>query len=161
MILKRLIFLVLLMSLAITACYTNVTRTAKTSDLPDQQNLVKTSDPIVLSFNKSSFSESDTLNFSITNKSDSDIVISLRCGLYLEMAYQKEEDGHWSENMELWYMALRCPTHLYTIKPHEKYDFSLQSSRFNSKGSFRLLVTFNISSENIHQTITSVPFEIR
>ena len=159
--LKRLIFLIFLMSLAITACHTIVTKKGRTSGQISPQNTEKTSGPLALSFSKSSYAESDTINLSIFNKTDSDIVIALRCGFYLEMSYQKSVNGRWSENKELSYMILKCPTHMYTIKPHEKYACSVPSSLFNSTGSFRLLVSFIVSTENTNQTITSVPFEIR
>jgi len=161
MILKRVIVLIFLMSLVITACYTNVTKTGRTSGQISSQNMENTSSSLALSFSKSSYSESDTINLSILNKTDSDIVIALRCGFYLELSYQKSVNEHWSENKELSYMMLKCPTHMYTIKPHEKYVFSLPSAKFNSKGKFRLLVPFTVSTENTNQTITSVPFEIR
>ena len=160
--LKRLIvFLIFLISLVITACHANVTKTDRTSGQISQQNTEKTSSFLELSFSKSSYTESDTIKLSILNKTDSDIVIARRCGFYLEMSYQKAENGNWSENKELWYKELMCPTQLYTIKPHEKYNFSLPSAIFNSTGSFRLLISFKVSSENTNQTITSVPFEIR
>ncbi len=161
MIYKRLIFLILLMSLVITSFQTNVTRTGRPSGQINQKNKENTSRPLVLSFSKSSYGKSDTINASIFNKTDSDIVIALRCGFYLEMSYQKSVNGRWSENKELSYMMLKCPTHIYTIKPHEKYEFSVPSALFKSTGSFRLLVSFTFAAENNNQTITSVPFKIR
>ena len=149
------------MSLTIIPYPRNVTKMGRTSGQISPQNTEKTSSPLELSFSKSSYAESDNINLSILNKTDSGIVIALRCGFYLEMSYQKAENGNWSENKELWYMELKCPTHLYTIKPHKKYDFSVPSAIFNSTGSFRLLVSFKVSTENTNQTITSVPFEIR
>lgn len=149
------------MSLVITSFQTNVTRTGRPSGQINQKNKENTSRPLVLSFSKSSYGKSDTINASIFNKTDSDIVIALRCGFYLEMSYQKSVNGRWSENKELSYMMLKCPTHIYTIKPHEKYEFSVPSALFKSTGSFRLLVSFTFAAENNNQTITSVPFKIR
>ena len=114
-----------------------------------------------MSFSKSSYGKSDTINASIFNKTDSDIVIALRCGFYLEMSYQKSVNGRWSENKELSYMMLKCPTHSHTINPHETYEWSLPSALFNAKGSFRLLVSFSVAMDNTDHTTTSVPFEIR
>ena len=161
MILKRLIYLIFLISLVITGCHANVTKTNRTPGQISPQDTEKTSSPLAVSFSKASYTQSDTIKLSILNKTDSDIVIARRCGFYLEMSYQKAENGNWSENKELWYMELMCPTQLYTIKPHEKYHFSVPSAMFNSKGSFRLIVSFTVSKENTNQTITSVPFEIR
>ena len=153
--------MIFLLSIVFAACHTNVTKAGKPSGQINPQNKENTSGPLALSFSKSSYAESDTINLSLLNKTDSDIAIALRCGHYLEMAYQKSVNGAWSENKELPYMMLKCPTRMYTIKPHEKYDCSLLSSLFNSTGSFRLLVSFTVSTENTNQTITSVPFEIR
>ncbi len=158
---KRLFFLLFLVGLASTACHTNVTKTGRTSGQINLQNKENTSSSLALSFSKSSYAETDTIHLSILNKTDSDIVIALRCGFYLEMSYQKSENGHWSENKELGYMTLGCPTRMYTIKPHEKYNYSMPSAMFNSTGSFRILVSFTVSTQNTNQTITSVPFEIR
>jgi hypothetical protein len=58
-------------------------------------------------------------------------------------------------------MMLRCPTRMHTIMPHEKFEFSLPASSFSSTGSFRLVIPFNVGTENTSQTLTSVPFEIR
>jgi hypothetical protein len=161
MILIRSVVLIFLIGIAITACYTNVTKTDRTSVEISLQNTENNTSPLALSFSKSSYAQSDTIKLSLLNKTDSDVVIGLRCGFYLEMSYQKSVSRHWSENNELWYMSLKCPTHSYTIRPHEKYDFSVPSSRFNSTGIFRLLVSYTVSTENTTQTITSVPFEIR
>ena len=161
MILKRLVFAIFLMSLAITACHTNVTKAGKGPEKIVLQNSESTPGPVDLTFSKSSYGRSDTIKASILNKTDSEIVIGLRCGFYVEMSYQESVKGHWSENKELPYMRMKCLTRTYTIKPHDKYDFSLPSSLFNSTGSFRLLVSYSVATENASVTITSIPFEIR
>ena len=149
------------MNLVITAYQTNVTKTGRLEGQVNKQNKGNTFTPLVLSFSKSSYGKSDTIKASIFNKTDSDIVIALRCGFYLEMSYQKSVNGSWSENKELSYMMLKCPTHMYTIKPHEKYEFSIPGALFKSSGSFRLLVSFTVATAKTNQSISSVPFKIR
>jgi len=161
MIFKRVLGLIFLVGLITTACHTNVTKAGKPSGQVSAQKTQNTSGPLALTFSKPSYAGSDTIKISLFNKSDSDIAIALRCGHYLEMSYQKSENGHWSQNKELSYMMLKCPTHSHTIKPHEKYECSIPSALFKSMGSFRLLVSFNVASDNTDQTTTSVPFEIR
>ncbi|GEM_PF-5180024 len=161
MILKKLIGFIFLVGMITTACHTNVT---KAGSIPGKNSLQKTentSGPLTLSFSKSSYAESDTIKLSLVNKSGSDVTIALRCGHYLEMSYQVQVNGHWSENKELSYMMLKCPTHSHTINPHETYEWSLPSALFNAKGSFRLLVSFSVAMDNTDHTTTSVPFEIR
>jgi hypothetical protein len=161
MILRRLFFLLFLSSVALAACHTNVTRTGGTPGQINPQTRETNSTPLTLAFSQSSYGTSDTIHSSIYNKTDSDIVIALRCGYYLEMSYQKSVNGRWSENMQLPYMMLKCPTRMHTIKPHEKYECTIPAALFNSTGSFRLLVSCAVATENTNQTITSVPFEIR
>jgi hypothetical protein len=161
MILKRLIIFTFLATAAITACHTNVTKAGRTPGQMDPQTRKNTSGPVALSFSKPSYGKSDTIRSTIFNKTDSGMIIALRCGSYLEMSYQKSVNGHWSENMELPYMMLKCPTRTKTIMPHEKYEFSVPSALFNATGSFRLLISFTVGTESTNQTITSVPFEIR
>jgi len=160
MILKRIIVLVLLIGLVTTACRTNATISRGTSGKNDPQPKENSNGPLGLSFSKSTFTESDTITLTFMNKSDSDISIGLRCGHYPEMVYQKSDKGSWSENKEMAYSMLKCPTRLYTIKPHEKYSINMAASMFNSKGRFRLLVSYTISAEN-NPTITSEAFEIK
>lgn len=161
MILKKLIFFISLASFAINACHTNATQTIKTQGKRKAQTEENKTGPLALTFSKPSYLQSDSIRSAILNKTDSDIVVGLRCGYYLEMSYQKLLKGQWSENKEFSYMMLRCPTHAYTIKPHEKYDFSLPATLFSSTGSFRLLIPFIPGTENSAQTLTSIPFEIR
>jgi len=159
--LKRLFILILLTCSVISACHTNVTKAGKPSGQVSTQKKEKTLVPLALTFSKSSYTGSDTIKLSLANKSGSDIAIALRCGHFLEMSYQKSENGHWSGNRELSYMMLKCPTRSHTIKPNEAYECSWPSALFNSMGSFRLLVSFTVSGETTDHTIISDLFEIR
>ncbi len=161
MILRRRIAFIMILAVMAAACHTNVTKAHKTSGEADPQSKEKTSAPVSMSFSKSSYADSDTITFSILNKTDADVNIALRCGRFLEMSYQESVNGSWSENKELPYMMLKCATRMYAITPHEKYVTTWPSSLFKSKGSFRLLISFGFGPENTNQTITTVPFEIR
>jgi hypothetical protein len=161
MILKKLIVVLFLMSVITAPCQTNVTKAGKASGQTSQQNKENTSSALALSLNKSSYAVSDTIRISIQNKSGSDIVIALRCGSFLEMSYQQSVKKHWTENKELPYMMMKCPTRMHTIKPHEKYECNVPSASFKTRGKFRFLIPFTGAPETPDQTITSVPFEIK
>ena len=158
---KRIIYLLFLVGILNSACHTNATQSGKTSGQANAQNIKSTPGPLELTFSKSSYGKSDTLKLSILNRSDSNIILALRCGHFLEMSYQESVKGHWSENKELSYMMLKCPTHIHIVKPNERFEFSLPSAMFTSTGTFRLLIPFNIGTENTNQIITSVPFDLR
>jgi len=158
---KRIFYLLFLIGILNNACHTNTTQSGKTSGQENVQNRENNPGPLELTFSKSSYGKSDTLKLSILNKADSDIILALRCGYYLEMSYQKSVNRKWSENKEFSYMMLKCPTHTHIIKPHERFEFSLPSSLFNSTGTFRLVIPFNVVNENTNPTLTSGPFEIR
>jgi len=160
LIIKRFLCLIFVLSVSISACHTNVTKTAGASGQADPKDK-GTPDPVAVTFSKMSVGKADTLKSALLNNTDHDIVIALRCGYYLEMSYQESVGGKWSENKEMPYMNLRCPTHMRTIKPHEKFEFSVPCSLFNSGGRFRLLIPFTADVGNTNQTLTSSAFQIR
>ena len=93
---------------------------------------------ISLTTTKINYSTSDTIIVRIVNDSDDVYRIGLRCGSYLEMYYQVEVDGNWSEDQWFDYMSLRCATVLDSVLSGEVYEFKLPSSWLHGVGSFRL-----------------------
>jgi hypothetical protein len=62
-----------------------------------------------------SYSTTDSIKVFIENHTQSNFYISLRCGGYLEMYYQKKEDSTWSKNLWFSWMSLKCVTVIDTI----------------------------------------------
>ena len=89
---------------------------------------------------KTSYSTSDTLTVVVSNDSSEVFIYALRGGLYLEMFYQKEENGEWSENQWLWYMSTMMPTVLDSIQPGEIYAFDLPADWLEDIGTFRFVM---------------------
>lgn len=107
---------------------------------------------IVFSTENNSFAKTDSIKISLANKSDSDFIIGLRCGEYLEMVYQRRKKGVWSGNINFWYMTLRCPTIVDSIQSQSIFHYSIEPESFDSSGTYRLL---------IGNTIVSNSFEIK
>ena len=106
------------------------------------------------------YTVSDSINLNLENKSTVNITIGLRCGFYLEMYYQKKENGYWSDNLWFGYMSLRCVTELDTIQANNTFAHSIPANIFNSTGTFRLLVEVHKPMMNNSETIISNSFEI-
>jgi len=119
------------------------------------------SDEITFSTDRLSYAESDTIHLSLKNNSAVDITSGLRCGAYLEMFYQKREIEKWSDNLWFWYMSLRCPTHLNTIKAKTTFAHSIPAAILDSTGTFRLLVTFHSLQPDSSLTLVSNVFQIK
>ena len=92
--------------------------------------------------------ETDTINFTLLNHSDSTLYIGLRCGTMLEMFYQKKENNIWSDNLLFDYMLLNCPTFLDSVKSDGKFKQSIPATIFKSRGTFRLKVNEEIISNS-------------
>jgi len=118
------------------------------------------SDPINFSTDKSSYAKSDNISINLRNTSSSYITIGLRCGRYLEMSYQKKENNHWSDNLWFEYMSLGCPTMLDTVQAEGEFTDSLPVKRFDSSGTFRLLVKVYKPPADSSETIISNSFKI-
>ncbi len=86
------------------------------------------------------YTKLDSINIVLENKSNSDFLIGLRCGEYLEMFYQKKEDNVWTENIWFWYMSLKCPTLIDTIQPTSVFNYSIKPGIFDSTGTYRLVI---------------------
>jgi hypothetical protein len=116
---------------------------------------------IKLQTNKSSYSKLDSINIVLHNKSDSDILISLRCGNYLEMFYQIKEINVWSDNLWFWYMSLRCETVIDTIGQNSVFNYSIKSEIFDSTGTYRLVLEYYKQIEDTKIIKYSNSFEIQ
>ena len=120
----------------------------------------KSLDPINFSTERASYAKSDSINLTLKNDSDGYITIGLRCGRYLEMSYQKKEDDQWSDNLWFGYMSLGCPTMLDTIQASDTFTELLPARRFDTSGTFRLLVTVYKSPLDSSETIISNSFKV-
>ena len=128
------------------------------------QNSISTgnaTDRISFRSDKTSYSISDTIDIILKNESYSKILIGLRCGGYLEMFYQKKEENIWSDNLSFWYMSLRCLTVVDTLESNNIFNYSLESAIFDSTGTYRLVLKYYRSSENIERIEYSNSFEIK
>ncbi|RMF58444.1 MAG: hypothetical protein D6748_08700 [Calditrichaeota bacterium] len=116
---------------------------------------------IYFSTDKETYSPSDTLLLTLTNNSENDIEIALRCGLYLEMFYQQKLDGSWSENLWFPFMSLRCPTLTDTVQAMSLYTYPFPADMFDSTGVYRLLLDIYIPSTQRIETLISNDFKIQ
>lgn len=117
--------------------------------------------PIRLSIDKLSYTELDSIYLSLENKSVLDIIIGLRCGVYLETSHQIKENNHWSDSKKFWYEGLECPIFLDTIQAKRIFAYSIPSGIFDSTGTFRLLTPYYVSSKDTSMVVISNSFEIR
>ena len=115
---------------------------------------------ISFSTDKFSYTSLDTIYLSLDNKKDLGIIIALRCGVYLEMSYQRKENGHWSEDLWFWYMWLRCPTMLDTVEANSTFNHSLPADIFESTGTFRLLLGCSSTTNDSGEVVISNSFDI-
>ncbi|MGA8265553.1 MAG: hypothetical protein WB779_14010 [Ignavibacteriaceae bacterium] len=101
-----------------------------------------------------SYSTTDSIKVFIENHTQSNFYISLRCGGYLEMYYQKKEDSTWSKNLWFSWMSLKCVTVIDTIRNNSVYKFTIPSDEINTYGTYRLILANDTS-------IVSNSFEIK
>ncbi len=127
-------------------------------------NLVETNDyenQIYFKTNMPSYSNIDTVKVELRNKTTNDIVIGLRCGIYLEMFYQKRVDGVWTENLFFTYMTLKCASIPDTIEPNSFCRYIMSPADFDSSGLYRLVLNYNYGRKNPAGVIYSNSFEIK
>lgn len=118
------------------------------------------SEQIKLSTDKSSYSKTDSIQLFLENNSDSDIMIGLRCGEYLEMAYQMKENDNWSADKHFWYMQLGCMTVPDTIQANSTFNYSMPAVFFDTTGIFRLLVPCYVFDIDSNMLVISNSFEV-
>ena len=92
------------------------------------------------------YSESDTITVVISNDSTDVFIFGLRGGEYLEMFYQKEENGEWSDNQWLWYMSTMIPTVLDSVQPGDDYSYKLPAEWLEDVGTFRFVMSEKYSN---------------
>ncbi len=93
----------------------------------------------ILKTEQAQYLQTDTINVILVNHTSDNYLYALRCGVYLEMYFQKLENGTWSENKWFWYMSLRCPSVIDTLKPGDSFKYALPAEWFKDSGSFRLI----------------------
>jgi hypothetical protein len=119
------------------------------------------SEQVSFSTNSSSYVESDTIKLSLRNNASYDITVGLRCGLYLEMFYQKQVNQDWSDTLWFSYMSLRCLTDLDTVLMKHSFAHSMPAQIFNSTGTFRLLIDVHIPQRDTSLMVISNQFQIQ
>ena len=144
----RLLYIAGLLFLNIACCQQTATRNNSTN-------------PVDFKTDKTSYSDSDSLNITIENKSIPEIVIGLRCDRYLEIFYQKKENKIWTDNLEFWYMSLGCKTNADTLESNSFFNHKLDSKIFESTGTYRLVLDYYNPAENKSGTVYSNSFEIK
>jgi hypothetical protein len=115
---------------------------------------------IILSTDRESYAESDTIRLLLENGSAHEISVGLRCSNYLEMSYKKKETQNWSDDLFLRYMYLKCPTLLNTIKAEAIFATLLPAEMFNSTGTFILQARISMLPDS-SLTVVSNPFKIK
>ncbi len=104
---------------------------------------------VTLNTDKTSYIANDTIAVSIKNNTKDNYNFLLRCGGYLEMFFQKYENGKWSENKWFWFMSLRCPSVVDTLLPSNTFKYKLPVEWFKDTGEFRLQIN-DIYSNNFY-----------
>ena len=96
--------------------------------------------PISVTTDQNKYLQSDTITVFLKNNSTDVYYFGLRCGGYLEMFYQKLDEGKWSENKWFFYMSLKCYTAPDSLKTGEQFSYKLPAQWFEDSGSFRLVL---------------------
>jgi len=109
---------------------------------------------IVLQTTNNSFFTTDSIKVLIENKTYSNFEITLRCGSFLEMYYQKKENDSWSNYLWFSWMSLKCVSDIETIKGHNNFQFMIPSNEINASGTYRLVLANDTS-------IVSNSFEVK
>ena len=110
--------------------------------------------------NKTLYQNSDTMELSLQNNSDYNIIVGKRCNIWLEMTYQERKDGKWSSDKNFQYMYLKCATFADTTNTNSTSKYKLPCNFFNSTNTFRLLVPCYIPDKDTSIVVISNSFEI-
>jgi hypothetical protein len=111
--------------------------------------------------NSNSYTEHDTIALSLKNNSSSDIIIGLRCGIYLEMFYQRKANQEWGDSLGFSYMSFRCLTELDTILMKNSFAHLLPATMLDSTGTFRLVIDVHIPQTDTSLMVISNQFQIQ
>ncbi len=143
---KKLLY-TLFVALLILGCEEEIQDTFSTND-------------IILTTDRVTYNYSDTIFLSLENRSMLTVVVGKRCSQWLEMNYQQNIDGKWSDDKIFQYMYLRCPTFQDSITTQNKGTFYLACDFFDSKGEFRLEVPCYVPELDSSITVTSNTFNV-
>ena len=111
-------------------------------------------DQIIFRTVENSFVITDSIKVVIENRTNSNYNIALRCGIHLEMYYQKKENDSWSEDLWFSWMTLKCSSVLNTIKEDNVFQFVIPSEEIGISGTYRLILANDTS-------VISNSFEIK
>jgi hypothetical protein len=128
------IFLVIIVTFFVTDCSNRITD-------PDHSD-----NTITLKTDKHVYSLDDSITVKLSNHSDSTFVIGLVCGQLLDVFYQFNEDGTWSDYINLYMYG--CPTFFDSLKSDEVLQQAIPATALHSSGTFRLLVNEKIISNS-------------
>ena len=95
---------------------------------------------IIFHTKSNSYLTTDSIVVLIENNTNSDFEIALRCGLYLEMYYQKKENNAWSNYYWFSWMSLKCLSTTEKIKSYNIFQYLIPSDEITEKGTYRLVL---------------------
>ncbi len=115
---------------------------------------------VKLTTDKTSYQKKDTILLTLDNNSGFDLNTGMRCKQWLEMSYQENVNGKWSENKLFQYMYLRCLTAIDTIPAKTTASYKIPCDFFDSEATFQLLVPCHVAKKDTNITAVSNKFEI-
>ncbi len=121
----------------------------------------ETENQLIFKTDLPSYSNTDSIKVKLGNGTTDDIVIGLRCGIYLEMFYQKKVDSVWTDNLIFTYMTLKCASIPDTLKANSVYRYTMSPTDFDSTGIYRLVLNYNYVRKSLAGVIYSNSFEIK
>jgi hypothetical protein len=124
-------------------------------------NIALPSDVIALTTDKPSYAESDTVRLFLKNSSTSDVTVGMRCGIYLEMFYQKKDNLNWGDTLWFPYMSLRCLTRSDTVGMNTTFTHSIPAAIFSSTGTFRLTLDVAVPTTGVTHSVVSNLFAVQ
>ena len=119
-----------------------------------QEPVSSDNNQIVFRTKSNSYLTTDSIAVFIENDMNSNYEIALRCGSYLEIYYQKKDNGSWSNYLWFSWMSLKCVSVPDTIKGHNNFQFIIPSNEINENGTYRLV----LANDN---SIISNSFEVK
>jgi hypothetical protein len=124
-------------------------------------NPTGTDDRLIFKTDKTTYSHMDSVKIELGNGINDEILVGLRCGIYLEMFYQKKVNSVWTDNLIFAYMSLKCASIPDTVKVNSVYRYTMSPTEFDSMGEYRLVLNYNYVRKNLAEEIYSNSFEIK
>ncbi len=120
---------------------------------------------IILTTDKSSYVQSDTIKVTLRNNSDADIVFTTRNGCMI-LYYQRYQNNGWSDILDLNNCPWKVPDVPDTLKPNGSFTQNLEPGIFSSTGTFRLVVKLIAPKQSVENSgnrlkVFSNSFEIK